>query len=390
VFDGNVTLYSQWDIPMYGGVTCITGDLRVERSSLTGLTGLETLVAVGGVVQIRSNSALVSVDGLGNLKSAGGIAVESNERLSSLAGLANLQTLGSDPVISYNQFLPACWAQTIAQQTSWTCANCWGNDGTSPCHNGPPPAGSVYGPIWLTSQADIQRLSGVERVMGELIVSWDATLTDLVGLESLTRIEGPLTVYNTSLASLHGLDNLSAVTGSVLLYGNSALTSLDGLSALASAGDFRVIYNPALTEAAMPALTSVATWTMAENHRLPPCWPLLLEQRFGLGCANCASSNTGTGACPAPVDGWIDQEPNGAGYVITFASGGGAGPYATIAEAHAAHPSLVLAEPVYDGFITENAPNWYFVNLYSGGGACCWTSVEEARSDYSQLLLRAP
>ena len=90
------------------------------------------------------------------------------------------------------------------------------------------------------------------------------------------------------------------------------------------------------------------------------------------------------------MDGWIDQEANGAGYVVFFASGGGAGPYATIADAHAAQPSPVLAEPVHDGFIFATAPNWYFINFYSGGGACCWSSVQEARGSYPQMLLYGP
>jgi hypothetical protein len=268
------------------------------------------------------------------------------------------------------------------------CSRCWGNDGTSNCQGGSD--GSIYGTVSLASPADIQMLSGIVLIRGDLTVAADGALTDLVCLESLMRIEGNLAVSNMRLVYLHGLENLSTVTGRVQIEINSALTSLNGLSAHASAGEFRVLYNVALTEAAVPALTSVAAWNMVGNQNLPRCWPLLLEQRLGIGCAKCANDNYGNGACPAPVDGWINQEPNGAGYIITFASGGGAGSFATLADAHAAYPSLVLAEPVYDGFIFEAGPDWYFVRFYMGGGACCWSSVQEALNVNPQMLLYAP
>jgi hypothetical protein len=261
-----------------------------------------------------------------------------------------------------------------------------GNDGTSICQG--VSGGFVAGPVSLASPADLQSLSGVVRILGDLIVASGGTLTDLDGLESLTRIEGNLIVTNTSLVSLHGLENLNTVTGRVQIDGNSALTSLGGLSALASARELRVSGNNVLTEASLPALASVTSWNMAGNYSLAQCWPLVLEQQLAKGCSNCAATNHGNGACPAAVDGWIEQTgyPEG-GYMITFAGGGGAGSWLTMAEAHAAYPDYVLAEPVYDGEVYSIDGGYYMITFYTGWSECCHASPQEAVNMYQPSLL---
>lgn len=374
------------DFNELGGLTCLTGSLGISDSSLTDVTGLVSLTAVGGSVTIQNNQHLAAVSGLVNLASVGGgLTISYNPALANLAGLAGLQTLGSDPTITNNIMLPTCWAQQIADQTSRTCVSCWGNYGSGSC--GGSSDGTIDGPVSLVSPADIQRLAGVFHIKGDLTVASGGTLTDLVGLESLVQVDGNLMIAETSLASLQGLEHLTTVGRRVQIMGNYALTSLDGLAALASADEFYVSGNVALTRAAVPTLASVRAWNMNGNQNLPQCWPLVLEQRLGKGCSNCAYTNHGNGACPAPVDGWIDQTgyPEG-GYIITFAGGGGAGSFMTMADARATYPDHVLAEPVYDGEVYALEASRYAVFFYTGWTECCHDTPEEPVNAYQPTL----
>jgi hypothetical protein len=120
------------DLRHFGGITCITGNLWMENSSLADLTGFETLVAVGGSVEIQNNLALTSVSGLQNLKSARALAITNNAALTSLAGLASLRSLTESPWIENNPLLPACWAERVAQQVGQPCS-CGDNTGGEAC-----------------------------------------------------------------------------------------------------------------------------------------------------------------------------------------------------------------------------------------------------------------
>jgi len=56
--------------------------------------------------------------------------------------------------------------------------------------------------------------------------------------------------------------------------------------------------------------------------------------------------------------------------MITFAGGGGAGSWLTIADAHAAYPDRVLADPVYDGEVYAIDGGRYMITFYTGGSMC--------------------
>ncbi len=63
-------------------------------------------------------------------------------------------------------------------------------------------------------------------------------LTNLLGLEGLTEIGGDVSFsYNQSLANFNGLNNLTSIGGSVLIFANDNLSSFIGLESLTSIGD---------------------------------------------------------------------------------------------------------------------------------------------------------
>ncbi len=91
---------------------------------------------------------------------------------------------------------------------------------------------------WL--QSDIKNLNGLSVLTslgGDLIIVDNDSLTNLLGLENITFIGGDLTIWqNDSLTSLTGLDNLTSIEGSCKVGGNQGLFSLSGLEGLSSLG----------------------------------------------------------------------------------------------------------------------------------------------------------
>ncbi len=276
-----------------GGVTCITGDLRVSNSNLTDLTGLEYLVAVGGNVDVSFNPVLTSFKGLQNLKSAGRLIVAANRTLTSLAELGNLKTLHNGHSIADNPLLPACWTWQIAQQTGTRCDFCPNNTGNGSC--GSLPEGFVCQPgaigpgvydgyVRLDDWTRPNQFGGVTCITGDLM-AWNSNLTDLTGLEYLVAVGGNVDISNNpTLSSLKGLDQLRSA-GSLIVRDNPALTNLSNIGSLTT-----LRYNASI----------------ANNLGLPACWTWQIAQQTGTRCDYC-QNNTGDGSCGTLPEGFVCQ-----------------------------------------------------------------------------------
>ena len=84
---------------------------------------------------------------------------------------------------------------------------------------------------------------------GSLVIK-QCSLTNLDGLSSLATVDGQLyVVSNPALTNLDGLSSLTSLGGPLFVAVNRALTNVDGLSSLASVeGDYlRVCGNPKLS-----------------------------------------------------------------------------------------------------------------------------------------------
>src|SRR5690606_3928905 len=98
----------------------------------------------------------------------------------------------------------------------------------------------------------VDALQGYTTVNGDLLIgrsdSQPISLSGLQKLECLARVVGSLSVrQETGLRTLAGLHNLTQVNGS-LIFDTAGLTSLNGLSRLASTGlDLVIRNNPGLT-----------------------------------------------------------------------------------------------------------------------------------------------
>ncbi len=84
---------------------------------------------------------------------------------------------------------------------------------------------------------NLNGLSGVTAIGGDLKIEGNNGLTSLAGLGSLTSVGKELRIgYNNALTSLTGLDALTSVQNTLLLAGSPGLTNLNGLGALTHIG----------------------------------------------------------------------------------------------------------------------------------------------------------
>jgi hypothetical protein len=85
--------------------TEIVGNLYVEHTTLTNLTGLENLTSVSGLVDIYSNLQLTNLDALNNLTNVGSLVVRDNAILTSITPLSNLSSVDNSLSIRRNNVL---------------------------------------------------------------------------------------------------------------------------------------------------------------------------------------------------------------------------------------------------------------------------------------------
>ncbi len=161
-----------------------------------------------------------------------------------------------------------------------------GGDAGDPCGD----------PVIVTAQ-DLQQVAGCASISGDLTVAENASeITSLNGLESITSIEGNLTLFGPSLTDIDGLGNLVSVGGSLAIQ-SPTLTEVNGLQNLQSVGgDLFIMGCLELADlAGLGKLTSVGgQLTIRTVPRLPTCEARDLVQRLGLSTADLSQFVCGT------------------------------------------------------------------------------------------------
>lgn len=125
------------------GVTGTVGEIHVEETQLSDLTGLGHVDKVKGLASISNNEVLTSLSGLDGLNSVAALSLDSNRSLTSLAGLSSLTSIGDTTAITITNspLLPQCQAQAFADRFGATCvtpctrycATCSGLDEQATC-----------------------------------------------------------------------------------------------------------------------------------------------------------------------------------------------------------------------------------------------------------------
>jgi hypothetical protein len=218
--------FTSSDIAALSGCTEIIGNLTIEDTALTDLTGLENIRKIWGRLDIWRNVALTSLNGLDNLHSVGSyINIMDNEALISLNGLENITNAPLNLVIINNNSLTSL--------------------------NGLNNLTSVGGYLDLGPNAALSSLNGLESLtsVGDYIdISLLPLLTNLNGLSNLTSIGSTLFIrINDALTSLNGLDSLTSIGNELIIGENAALTDLCGLYNVSTLSNLMIYINTALS-----------------------------------------------------------------------------------------------------------------------------------------------
>jgi hypothetical protein len=261
------------------GCEVLSGSLWIHGSALRNVDGLESgsLRVVGGDLTLGDSTALEHVRGLRNLERIGGsLVIQSNEELTTLEGLEGLERVGSNSV-----------SNTIVLATN-------------------------------PRLASVAALGNVSRMLAGLVVTGNAALASLTGIDSMRATSNVLIANNAALTQLGGLQTLEAV-GMVTIASNQAITSVQ-LPALETAETLAFTGLNQLTTISLPELTTVSasltiaanpllgtlgdtdSWLAVEsmiitdNPSLPQCEIDLLDARL-MACGGSCAMNDASATC---------------------------------------------------------------------------------------------
>lgn len=237
------------------GLTQIGGSLRIENNTtLTSLIGLNDLTAVGGSFFVTGNSLLEDLSGLNNLTTierhfrvdtnqlltdfsglenlvfvGRDFQIVNNNALASLTGLEGITSIGGNLTINNNSLLCNCELEVI-------CAYLSNPNGTVKISNNSPGCNSmleVAGACNLTLPCQ-QNYSFTSQI--------DINYFPFV-YPNCNEIEGNVTIMGSSITNLDGLSIVSSIGGNLRIMSNANLTSLAGLESLNSIGGYLTISN---------------------------------------------------------------------------------------------------------------------------------------------------
>lgn len=218
------------------GIQTISGSLEIiQNPSLKSLTGLDSLVQVGGQVSINSNDSLVNLTGLGALKSISDqLSIQFNEQLSSLNGLGQMNIDSMTFLnIQNNAVLSACTYPVI-------CNYLTASDN----------ADIRFNANGCANLSQVRAACGIYTCLetGVVLSSQEEVDHFPVNYPGCNRILGEVTIAGPDIENLDSLIQVEYITGSLSIFSNNVLTNLDGLSNLKSALYLDIESNPLMAD----------------------------------------------------------------------------------------------------------------------------------------------
>lgn len=304
------------DISGLGNIEGIVGGLVIENTSLTNLTGLNSLVQTGDDFIIAGNDLLQNLQALSALTSinTSALIIYDNGALTSLSGLDNINPESiTSLTLSSSQNLSTCDVESICTYIS-TFSSVYSISGNATgcnsfeevleaCQDTLPTCPSAN--IQFISQAELDHFliqyPNCEQINGSIKIGTTSVtdISDLQPLNNLKRINGSLSIDETSLVNLNGLENLNQ-TGNFQLLQNELLESVEGLDNLTTViGSFTVQSNPVLVNfEGLSSLLRVFDLVITDNEGLTS-----LEGLNNLMAANHPDGGlTSIGGNPSLID----------------------------------------------------------------------------------------
>ena len=253
------------DIKRLSGLTSVGGTLNVSSNgALRSLNGLENITSIGSDLYINNNDLIRSLEGLANLGFVGrDVNLSQSKGLVSLQGLEQLATIGRDLTIRENDTLPdlngLSGLSTLGRNLTIKF-----NDNLNQI-DALRNVRAVPGDLELNYNPSLEHLNGLislTRVGGKFWLVSNYRLGDIAGLRNLSSVgldkswdpsdyySGLHIAYNADLLTdLEGLTGLTQVGGNLVIRSNWALRNLDGLVSLASiSNDLYIINNSTLSD----------------------------------------------------------------------------------------------------------------------------------------------
>src|SRR5690606_11664688 len=174
--------------------------------------------------------------------------ISDNESLSDISGISQINStsitnmnIKDNPILSICDYPNICtYLEGIGtRNVSGNAAGCdsdtaiqaacSGEEEEDKDDDGPAPV--CTGNITLTTQAQVNDFN-CSKVVGDLTISGN-DITNLDSLSELTEVTGNLSIYNNPiLTNMDGLSSLTKVGVKILVYNNASLEDVDGLSNL--------------------------------------------------------------------------------------------------------------------------------------------------------------
>ncbi len=287
----------------------INGGLFVNgNGELMSFDGMSSaLKRIKGRLYIGSNGPLQNLNGLSSLEAIeGALTIMAHNWLTSIAALQNIDASFLEDLVIYNNRI-----LSLCDPPAFLCAYLTTDKPRNISLNGDCPNEAAILPVCIgcpavssitfSSQAEIDAfaayascevrlinvtisgadivnlngLSGIKSISGDLIIRDNPNLESLSGLSNLEEIGGRLTLSsNAEITDLAGLSNINSVGGEISITANNKLLSNAGLSGISqiTGGSLSFINNPVLTD-----LSGLSGLTAIKNN-----WGLIIRRNNSL------------------------------------------------------------------------------------------------------------
>jgi hypothetical protein len=257
---GSVTLRSQADAEALRGVVAIQEDLEIT-GDVADLSPLGCLISVGGDLHVYETAALESFAGLEQLTTIGrylaigdgctrreGSPCLGNRALRTFDGLDRLQSVAAifvtaECTVGGSEGGEDCPTDAVLESielgelTSVGDVHLRSNPALKVARFDALPA---LGSLDVSSNAVLETLSLAALTEAEFVeFGWNPALSSLAGLSALASVIR-LTIYDGAFTSLHGLESLTTVSGWMEMTAVPGLATLEHLSSLTTLGGLQV------------------------------------------------------------------------------------------------------------------------------------------------------
>lgn len=228
----------------YPTYTSLMGDVKIEGPDITNLDSLTQITEIEGELQIINCDTLISVTGLSNLQSIGGIYFHRNRRLKTIDCFSNITLIPGRLSLELNDSLTDLSSfQNITEvQNGFRFSSC----------------------ILIENLDDFTKLT---KVGTSLIITSNPALKNISGFNNTDSLFQTYIGSNSSLKSITGLQNLERTGNQFSIIGNDSLTELN-FPNLRHSDDIKIESNDALQIIEFPSLQISNELYISDNKKL--------------------------------------------------------------------------------------------------------------------------